>query len=112
MSYTDFKAALFIAMAHVAEVSSRGQVSMFPVADGVLPDVKEQWVYDAVASYENAGLVFNVSRALGPPREEGGGIVLMMTGRGREEAESLKEKSSKKIIIEAGQAGRTNIIPG
>ncbi len=112
MTYTKFKEVLFAAIAEAAAANSRGQVDVFPVADHVLPGVSEQWVFDAVTSYEAENLVFNVSRRLGHPREGVGGIALMLTGKGREKAEWIKKNSSQSIAMEVGQINRTTIITG
>jgi len=112
LTYVEFKGLLFIAIADAADADTRGQVDIFPTADKIFLDVKEQWVSDAVTSYETQRLVFNVSRRLGPPRQGTGGIALMITGEGREQAGRLKGKSAKDIVMDAGKASRTKIISG
>jgi|SRR5450631_850645 hypothetical protein len=90
MSYAQFESALFVALVDAASANNRWQVDVFPVADSLLPAVQEQWVFNAVTSYEGEELVFNVSRSLGPPRDGGGGIVLMITGKGQRTADAMK----------------------
>ena len=111
MTYTEFKEALLTALVEAADANPRGQVNVFPVADRILPDVSEQWVFEAVDGYEAESLVFNVSRRLGPPREQGG-ITIQLTGKGREKVEYFRIRKPQGLAMEADQASRTNIIRG
>ena len=84
MTYRDFEIRLLMALVDSADASERGQCEAFDVAETVLPRVKDQWVSDAVRSYEQRGYIGLISRPLE------GRIVLTISGEGRKAAESLK----------------------
>jgi hypothetical protein len=84
MTYSDFEIRLLMAIVDSADASERGQCEAFDVAETVLPQVKDQWVSDAVRSYEQRGYIGLISR----PLERR--IVLTISGEGRKAAESLK----------------------
>jgi hypothetical protein len=71
-----------------ADASERGQCEASGVAKTVLPQVKDQWVTDAVQSYEQRGYIGMISRPLD------GRIVLTISGEGRKSAESLKAQTA------------------
>ena len=50
MTYSDFEIRLLMALVDSADASERGQCEAFDVAESVLPQVKDQWVSDAVQS--------------------------------------------------------------
>ena len=84
MTYSNFEIRLLMALVDSADASERGQCEAFEVAETVLPQVKDQWVSDAVRSYEQGGYIGLISR----PLERR--IVLTISGEGRKAAESLK----------------------
>jgi hypothetical protein len=84
MDYREFEIRLLVALVDAADVTERGQCEAFRVAQAVLPQVKEQWVRDAVDSYEKQGYLGLVSRPLD------GQIILMISGEARKATESLK----------------------
>jgi hypothetical protein len=84
MTYSNFEIRLLMALVDSADASERGQCEAFEVAETVLPQVKDQWVSDAVRSYEQGGYIVLISR----PLERR--IVLTISGEGRKAAESLK----------------------
>jgi hypothetical protein len=84
MTYSDFEIRLLMALVDSADASERGQCEAFDVAETVLPQVKDQWVSDAVRSYKQRGYIGLISR----PLERR--IVLTISGEGRKAAESLK----------------------
>ena len=84
MTYSDFERRLLMALVDAADASERGQCEALDVAETVLPQVKDQWVSDAVRSYEQRGYIGPISRPLD------GRIFLMISGEGRKAAESLK----------------------
>jgi hypothetical protein len=97
MTYSDFEIRLLMALVDSADASERGQCEAFDVAETVLPQANDQWVSDAVRSYEQRGYIGPISR----PLERR--IVLMISGEGRKAAENLKAQ------IAAAQQPRTKI---
>jgi hypothetical protein len=61
-----------------------GRCGASEVAETALPQVKAEWVSDAVRGYEQQKYVGPVIRPLE------GGIILMISGEGREAADSLR----------------------
>ena len=55
MTYSDFEILLLMALFDSADASERGQCEAFDVAETVLPQVKDQWVSDAVRSLVRIG---------------------------------------------------------
>jgi DNA-binding MarR family transcriptional regulator len=85
MSYSDFEIRLLIALVDSADASERGQCEAFDVAETVLPQVNDQWVSDAVRSYEQRGYIGLISRPL-----ERRLVFLTISSESRKAAESLK----------------------
>jgi hypothetical protein len=83
--YTEFELRFLLALVDAADAAERGQCEAFQVARAVLPQVKEQWVRDAVRSYEQQGY-------LGPAisRPLDGRIILTISGKARKATESLR----------------------
>jgi hypothetical protein len=89
MSYSEFQDRLLVALMRAANAKSKadpnslGIVDAFEVAtDAGLPE-QEQWSSDAVQTFETKGWV-------GAVRDLSGGIRLMITGEGREQAERMQ----------------------
>jgi hypothetical protein len=91
-SYSQFEDELLVAIVAVADVHPLGQVDVLAVAPTLLPNVKHQWVSAAVKSYEDSGLVYNVSSGISPR-----GIRLMITGAGRRLAEALDDAKAFRV---------------
>lgn len=83
-TYSEFEIRLLPALVEAAEPSGRGQCEALEVAETVSPGVKEQWMRDAVGSYEQEGYLGVVSRPLD------GTIGLTVSGKGGKEAERRK----------------------
>ena len=62
MTYSNFEIRLLMALVDSADASERGQCEAFEVAETVLPQVKDQWVTDAVRYYEQRGYIGPISR--------------------------------------------------
>ena len=86
ITYREFEMRLLLALVDAADATERGQCEAFQVAQTVVPQVKEQWVRDAVQSYERQGYLGPVSRPLD------GRIIVMISGEARKATESLKEQ--------------------
>jgi hypothetical protein len=90
MTYSEFEIRLLLALVDAADATERGQCEAFQVAQTVLPQVKEQWVRDAVRSYEQKGYLGpTMSRQLG-----GGKIILTISGEARKITENLKAQTA------------------
>lgn len=97
-SYGEYEKAVLLA---ISEAESRGgtttragQVEVFEAVTRAGLDDNEQWISDAVRSFEHKGWVRNVVRPLGQPAR----IILMMTGEGRNEAERLMETAESRAL--------------
>lgn len=93
MTYSQFEDALLLAIVEASEYgaaggNSRGQVEVFEAAEHAGLERKENWINDAVTSFENQGLVFNVVRPLGLPLR----TLLMITAEGRKHADSIRSR--------------------
>ena len=85
MTYSEFEIRLLLALVDAADATDHGQCEAFEVAQTVLPQAKEQWVRNAVQSYEQ-------QHYLGPAisRPLDGRIILTISGDARKATESLK----------------------
>lgn len=93
MIYPQFEDALLLAIVEASEYgaaggNSRGQVEVFEAAEHAGLERKENWINDAVTSFENQGLVFNVVRPLGHPLR----TLLMITAEGRNHADFIRSR--------------------
>jgi hypothetical protein len=81
----EFEIRFLLALVDAADAAERGQCEAFEVTQAVLPQVKEQWVRDAVRSYQQQGY-------LGPvgSRPLDGRIILTISAEARKATESLK----------------------
>jgi hypothetical protein len=84
-AYSDFKDALLIALVAEADRTSHGQADANAIGAQIPLEHKEQWVRDAVDTFERQDYVRNVLRALG------GTLIVGVTGEAREEVERLQQ---------------------
>ena len=82
MTYTEFETALFRAIAQAEGTAPRGQVNVLYNAESVMPGVSQDWVLDAVKTYEGQGWLGNVVRAISPVN-----ILVTLSGTGRKVGE-------------------------
>lgn len=93
LTYSEYEDALLLAIVEAADYGAaggnrRGQVEVFEAAEHAGLERKEQWIRDAVRSFENQGFVFNVVRPL--MQQE---TWLMVTAEGRKHAEFIRSRN-------------------
>jgi hypothetical protein len=89
MTYHAFENLLLLALLDAADASDHGLCEAFRAAGTVLPQVKDQWVRDAVRSYEQR----NYLRIIFRPLEERL-IHLQISGEARKAAERLRAEKA------------------
>ena len=94
LTYSQFEDKLFSAIVEAAEYgaaggNTKGQVEVFEAAEHAGLERKENWISDAVTSFENQGFVFNVVRPLSHPLR----TIVMVTAQGRKQAEFLHSRN-------------------
>ena len=89
MTYSEFDVRLLLALVDAADATEGGQCEAFQVAETVLPQVKDQWVRDAVRGYEQHGYL---GPAVSRPLDRR--IILTISGEARKAAESLRARQA------------------
>ena len=93
LTYSLFEDALLLAIVEASDYGAaggnrKGQVEVFEAAEHAGLERKENWISDAVTSFENQGFLFNVVRPLGHPLR----TIVMVTAEGRKHAEFLHSR--------------------
>jgi hypothetical protein len=86
MTYHEFETRFLPVLVDAADSTERGRCEAFSLARTFWPQVKEQWVRDAVRSYEQRGYLGpHITRSISPVE-----LIVTISGEGRKAAESLK----------------------